>query len=641
MDLLVALIEQLDTPASVAQIKVFRVNNGSAADLVQIFRSLFPAETGTTQGPSLAGAAGETSLVPLRFSVDSRSNSIIATGSEGDLKIIEALLLRLDERGLEERQNQVYRLKNAPAVQVATAINEFLRSERILAQAAPGTVSPFQRIQSEVVVVPELISNSLILSATPRFFQEISDLIQQLDKEPPQVMIQVLIAEVDLYNTDEFGVELGLQDSVLFDRSLLGNLVTTKQTATTGGGQVIATQDVIQAATNDPGFAFNSSPLAGLPNSGSERSLSTSDNVGPQGLTNFSIGRVNSELGFGGLVLSASSESVSILVRALQESRRLDILSRPQIRTLDNQPAFIQIGERVPRITQSTVTTGGNITNSVILEEVGLILGVTPRISPDGLVVMEIDAEKSELGPEAEGIPISVTQEGGIIRAPRVKTTTAQATVSASDGETIVLGGLISKTTSNVIRKVPYLADIPLVGSLFRYDAVQGRKKELLIILTPYVIDGPEDNERIRQLETSRMSWCCADVHAMHGVAGLCNLIDCPICQTDVPVYYPDFDPRGNRAGGTSPEDVAPPEPAPLPVPSISPPRGASTSPRGAPNRGLVPFNSNSSIPARERDSNSVRQATSWFPGNPTRPTESEASPVMRLPAGADSVVPR
>ena len=131
---------------------------------------------------------------------------------------------------MNERQNEVYRLKNAPALDVANAINEFLRSERIVQQAAPGVESPFEQIEREVVVVPEPISNSLILSATPRFFDEIEQLIEKLDAEPPQVMIQVLIAEVTLDNLDEFGIELGLQDSVLFDRSLLGDLLTTTST---------------------------------------------------------------------------------------------------------------------------------------------------------------------------------------------------------------------------------------------------------------------------------------------------------------------------------------------------------------------------------------------------------------------------
>ena len=578
MDLLAALIEQLDLPVAVAQIKVFRVMNADANSLVLMLRSLFPAETGAAQGPSLAGAEGETSLVPLRFSVDSRSNCIIATGSEGDLKIIEALLLRLDEKGLEERKNQVYRLKNSPALDVATAVNEFLRSQRIVEQAAPGVVSPFQRIQSEVVVVPEPISNSLILSATPRYFDEVAKLIEDLDKEPPQVMIQVLLAEVELDNTDEFGVELGLQDSILFDRGLLGNLLTTTRTDTfsTPSGIVTSTEQVIRSATYEPGYNWNTTPLPPLPNSGSDKSLATSGLVAPQGVTNFAVGRVNNQLGFGGLVLSASSESVSVLIRALQESRRLDILSRPQIRTLDNQSAYIQIGEQVPYITQSTVTTGGNISNSIAILDVGLILGVIPRISPEGLIVMEVDATKSEVGPDVEGIPISVSQGGSVIRAPRIKTTRAQATVSASDGETIILGGLISKNSTAVDRKVPFLSDVPILGQLFRYDARIGERKELLIILTPYIINGPEDNERIRQLEAARMSWCCADVHAIHGVKELCNLNDCPICRSDVPVIYPDFDPRGTRI--QQPGQGANPQ-APEEVPNPAPPNG----PAGAP----------------------------------------------------------
>ncbi len=151
--------------------------------------------------------------------------------------------------------------------------------------------------------------------------------------------------------------------------------------------------------------------------------LTNSNRVGGQGLSNFSVGRLNNELGFGGLVLSASSENVSFLLRALQESRRLEVLSRPQVLTLDNQQAFIQVGQRVPRIVSSVVNQNF-AQNSVLLENVGLIIGVTPRISPEGNVVMEIDAEKSKLGPESEGIPISVSNNGSVIRAPRIDTIT-------------------------------------------------------------------------------------------------------------------------------------------------------------------------------------------------------------------------
>ena len=98
--------------------------------------------------------------MPIRFSVDLRTNSIIATGSQGDLSIIEALLFRLDEDKGTQRKNEVVRLKNSPAVDAARALNEYLRSERQVQQVTPGLVSPFQQIESEVIVVPEKVSNS-------------------------------------------------------------------------------------------------------------------------------------------------------------------------------------------------------------------------------------------------------------------------------------------------------------------------------------------------------------------------------------------------------------------------------------------------------------------------------------------------
>ena len=490
------------------------------------------------------------------------------------MNIVEAILLRLDEDEVEHRKNSVYRLRNAPAINVANAINDFLRSERQVQQVAPGVISPFRQIEDEVVVVPEPISNSLIFSATPRFFDEIQRLVEELDAQPPQVMIQVLIAEVDLNNVDEFGVELGLQDSILFNRSLLGDLVTTlSSTSTQNAGSVVTTeQETIQAASLTPGFLFNNFPLG---NSGSDRSLSTSEHTAGQALSSFSVGRINSELGFGGLVLSASSESVSVLIRALQEDRDLRVLSRPQVMTLDNQPAFIQVGERVPRIT-ATQVTNQTIVNSIDLDNVGLILGVTPRISPEGMVVMEVDAERSEVGPIEEGIPVSILETGEVIRSPRIRTTTAQTTVSAADGQTVVLGGLITERSAEINRRVPYLADIPILGHLFRYDALAQRRSELLIILTPRVVLSQEDAEMLKQVEAARMHWCAADVHALHGECGICDSTDCEHCDAETRVIYPDLDPHGTYL----PEFELEPVPGQQP---LQVPREAPQAPDGVP----------------------------------------------------------
>ena len=548
MPLLEALVEQLDTPAGEVQLKIFQINNGDASSLIETLRSLLPSEAGGNTAPVPSVAPGETSLAPLRFSVDLRSNSIIATGSEGDLRIVEALLLRLDQTTDQQRKSTVIQLKNAPAVDVASAINQFLLNRRQIEQAAPGQSNPFQEIEREVVVVPEPVANKLILAATPRFYDEIKALIDKLDEQPPQVMIQVLIAEVSLNHVKEFGVELGVQSSVLFDRSLLGDLLTTTNSsqASTAAGVTTVTEEIIQAASNIPGFLFNDSGPLG--NSGSSQAVASAQEIGGQGLSNFGVGRSSQNSGFGGLVLSASSQNVSVLLRALNETRRVRVLSRPQIRTLDNQPAFIQVGQRVPRIIGSTVNQNGQ-SNSIDLENVGLILGVTPRVSPDNMVVMEIDAEKSSLGDEQDGIPVAVSTDGTVIRAPRVDTTTAQATVSAANGETIILGGLISENRDVTRRNIPGIENIPILRNLFRYDGDVWKRSELLIILTPHVIKSVEDSERLKQAEIARMNWCEADVYRIHGDINLPAVM--PIgyetdAQSDeTPVIYPDTNPSG------------------------------------------------------------------------------------------------
>ncbi|CAN0346107.1 unnamed protein product, partial [Ectocarpus sp. 4 AP-2014] len=187
---------------------------------------------------------------------------------------------------------------------------------------------------------------------------------------------------------------------------------------------------------------------------------------------------------------------------------------------LDGQPGRSQVGARVPRITGVTQNDFGQ-TNVVEYEDTGIILEVTPRISPDGQVVMNVFAEKSEVGDEADGIAINIAANGDIVRAPQIASTQVETTVSAASGQTVVLTGLLTKRTFDVHRRVPLLADIPLLGDLFRYDGVEESRTELLIILTPRVIRSELDMEMLKQVESSRMSWVLSDVIDMHGPAGL------------------------------------------------------------------------------------------------------------------------
>ena len=476
MPLLEALIRELDQPPSVeAQVKVFTLANGDATNMGEMLESIFGE---TVAGTELAVRTGivddDTSLVGLRFAVDVRTNSIIATGSAGALTVVEAVLARLDANDVRQRRNEVYRLKNSYAPDVATAVNEYLTSKREVETSASGLLSAFEQVEREVIVVSEPVSNSLIVSATPKYFDDIERLVEQLDRRPPMAMIQVVIAEVSLSNYDEFGIEMGLQDSLLFNRVL-----------DTGGLSI-------------PGALFSDGSL-----------------TGGQAATNFSTGQVNSDLTFGGLVLSASSESVSVLIRALAQCQKVRVLSRPQIMTLDNQSAQVVVGEDVPYITGTTFSEYGQ-QNSIDYREVGLILTVTPRISPDGLVVMEIVATNSKVGSTEDGIPVSVAGDQ-VIRSPRIEMISAQTVVSALDGQTVVLGGLIVDDDEHVTRRVPYLSDIPIAGNLFKYKSDTKARKELLIIMTPRIVEGVEQARQIAEVESARMSWCLQDVECLHG----------------------------------------------------------------------------------------------------------------------------
>ncbi|MCL4207670.1 MAG: hypothetical protein KJ000_34740 [Pirellulaceae bacterium] len=533
MGLIAALVKELDTlPSAQAQIKVFTIVNGDATSLSTMLQQLLSQTTQATQqfggafgqgtlnpflAPALqaAAASGEGTLVPVRFGVDQRTNSIIATGSEGDLGVVEVILMRLDEQSLRKQQTVVYWLANAPATEVATAVNNWLtqRTQQFQQQVQISPESPTIRINREIIVVAETISNSIIISAAPDLIEEIKRVVESLDRRPPMVKIDVLIAEVALTDFFEFGAEYGLQDGLLFNRD---------------------------SATGNPpvGYNFNNIPLGntgGVPG-----------NVLAQGLSSFGMGRVSGEQGYGGLVLSASSHSISVLIRALQERGRLQILSRPTITTLDSQPALVNVGATVSRLA-GTVLNNNNSQQNIEDVDTGIILGVTPRVTPEGIIVMEVDATKSKLS-DTEGVQLPTGGvDGGTFFQPNIDIINASTTVSARSGQTVVFAGLITTTKADVRRGIPWLSDLPVVGPMFAFRNKVDRRSELLIVLTPRVIHGNEDQEIdwIKYAETERMSWCLADVAQMYDTNGMTARpglwCDCP----DMVTIYPDTCPTG------------------------------------------------------------------------------------------------
>lgn len=525
MPLIAELIRQLDqVPGAESVVKVFTIVNGDALKLTTSLQTLFApaAGGGGTQvgGGNFAGlaptsASSASSLVGLSFTTDQRTNSIIASGSASDLEVVESILLRLDTDGFAERITEVIWLRHQSAPEIALAIQTYVtqrtQSVNRIQQFQQG-LGPYDLPDRDLVVVAEEISNSLLLSVSPRLYDDVRRLIDSLDRRPPMVLIKVVLAEVSLGDQFELGGELGLQDSLLFDRG-------------------VATA---AAPASIPGFNFNN---AGTPNLASVNS----GRIGERGVSTFGLGTQSSTLGYGGFVLSAASESFSLLLRALQDANRAQILSRPQIMTVDNKVGFVQVGQRVARVTSviNNGTAGSQVVTSDI--DIGLILEVLPRVGADGLISMQIRAERSAISPSG-GTPISTSTAGVPIVVPNIDTTNAESTITAYSGQTVIFGGLIQETRTNTSRRVPYLADIPLLGIMFRFDRETENRSELLVIMTPMLITGDEDLEYVKQVESSRMSYCLSDVVEMHGDVGLSGGYGLwgPAVG---PVIYPDLQP--------------------------------------------------------------------------------------------------
>ena len=458
MDMIVKMIVDLDESTLGSQnIRIFKLSNADSTAMAQILVDLFnlqqqgnlyvlrPRESvgGVSDAIEQPGAAmpygplegTELTAVPdtrqqLSITVDTRTNSLLVSGSPMYLDLVGAVVEELDALEANEREVYVYTLRNAVAGDVARVITEFVETEQ---QKLIGTIgvdqlgSAARLLEREVTIVGDELSNTVLVSASPRYMDHVKSMIEELDVDPPQVLIQVLMAEVTLDSRDEWGIDFS------------------------GSGS-------IDGVDLTGGFDFASTFVPGL------------------GAPNLAI----------------SGSDFDLLLRALSAQGRLQVLSNPSIMAANNQPARLQVGETI-RIAESTSFDVGSQQSSVVPEDVGVILEVTPSINPDGFVRMTIVPEISELSSET-------TQISENFESPIITRRTVTTTITVRDGQTIVVGGLISDRYETREEKVPFFGDIPLIGALFRGEFKESRKTELLIVLTPHVTMSPTELDRVDQI---------------------------------------------------------------------------------------------------------------------------------------------
>ncbi len=180
------------------------------------------------------------------------------------------------------------------------------------------------------------------------------------------------------------------------------------------------------------------------------------------------------------------------LLAALREDREAHLLSSPEITTLDNQPAKVHVGERVPYQRATVETQTGATLAEVEFIDVGVKLDVTPTVSADDMLYLQIHSEVSEV------------LDQSVQNVPRIGTREADTRVLVRHGDTVVIGGLMKDNVNTVTKKVPILGDIPLLGMLFRRDAVQKTKTEFLVFIRPLILDDPSEMRADRRAQRLR-----------------------------------------------------------------------------------------------------------------------------------------
>lgn len=289
----------------------------------------------------------------------------------------------------------------------------------------------------------------------------ISQVLSNLDRPKPQVLIKVVFLEVARNDALDIGLEGGWGKPI-------------------GGGNSANAADVFGLG------GLNQSPT------------NTSYNAVGQPVSSFQSTASSVAGGNAGLY-QVLGQNYQVTLRAIAQAGNAKVLSRPSILARNNQPATITVGQSVPLITSVSYNgLNGTPINAVNYQNVGVILTVTPFITADGLVEMIVNPQVSSID-TTTSIPIS---QG--VNAPVIDIRSASTVAVTPDGQTVILGGLMQNSKAKNVIKIPLLGDIPVVGNLFRRTTKNDVQTELMIFLTPHVIQAPSQLAALSATETQK-----------------------------------------------------------------------------------------------------------------------------------------
>ena len=440
IDRMEKIIASMDQSA-VKETEIIKLRYGVSTDVVEMLKTLEKSRAG--EG---ADASKEATLV-----ADKRTNSVVVTADELSIERIKSLIDYLDIP-LEQSGNvRVMYLEYADATEVAEVLTRVMQNLSRLDDEASGRSRAANSAKSTIEA--DAGTNSLIITADTDEMAALESVIARLDIRRAQVLVEAIIVEMEIVE----GRELGLQWLFANDSGLYGSNISSssaQQARNAAIAQAIIPED---SASEDIGVRDLAGALSQVPG------------------TTFGWGVVDEGL------------TMSVILNALESQGNANILSTPSLLTLDNEEAFITVGQQVPFVTGSYTNTGAangvaNPFQTIQRENVGVTLQVTPQINEGDSVVMDIVQEVSSISQQVLSASDVITNERKI-----------ETKVLAKDGDIVVLGGLVKDDVQDSQQGVPLLSDIPVLGRLFRSDVVSVTKSNLLVFIRSTIIRDDAD----------------------------------------------------------------------------------------------------------------------------------------------------
>lgn len=373
---------------------------------------------------------------------DERTKRVILVGSSQNIREADRIIKSLDVPSRTENFH-VYRLKNADAKTVAEQLSQIL--------SVAAKLSPDPKGAMPSTVVPDLPTNSLVFTATQEQFNSLKTILEQLDTQPKQVLLRGMIAEVSLNKLNSAGIDWAAWGGDIFGSIVGAGNIQLGNTAVPSDIQTLY-QSLITKEETVPLYDKNGNYLGN----------STTSNTQGAGL-------------------------VYAYIKLLNKFDAVNVLSMPRLMCTDNLQSSLQVGQVIPQLKGSLTnqTNTNSVTNSYEYKDVGLILTVTPHIRSGNLVALDIEQRIEDL--------LTTTNSTTPITSKReVKTS-----VLVANGETVVIGGLIKEAEKELKNRVPLFSYIPLIGNLFKSQEKQREKVDLMIFLTPYILETPQHASKI------------------------------------------------------------------------------------------------------------------------------------------------